>query len=106
MSLHQEISFEKEICQYLADYGWLYAEGDAAKYDRTRALFAPDVLAWVKTTQPDAWEVLSKNHGAQAEGTLMARLRDQIDQRGTLDVLRHGIELLGLRQPLKCAEFK
>jgi hypothetical protein len=29
-----------------------------------------------------------------------------VRQRGTLDVLRHGVELLGLRQPLKLAEFK
>ncbi len=38
--------------------------------------------------------------------TLLDRLRDQLDQRGTLDVLRHGIELLGLRQPVQMAQFK
>jgi len=106
MSLHKEISFESEICEHLADHGWLYAEGDAAGYDRARALYPADVLAWVQTTQPKAWETLVKNHGAQAEETLLTRLRDQIDQRGTLDVLRHGIELLGLKTPLKLAEFK
>ena len=106
MSLHREISFETEICQSLAAHGWLYAEGDAAGYDRARALFPPDVLAWVQATQPQAWETLAKNHGAQAGDVLLTRLRDQLDQRGTLDVLRHGIELLGLRQPLKLAEFK
>ena len=106
MSLHQEISFETEICQHLANHGWLYAEGDAATYDRTRAVFPADVLAWVQATQPKAWETLTNNHGAQADDTLLNRLRDQLDQRGTLDVLRHGIELLGLRQPLKLAEFK
>ncbi len=47
-----------------------------------------------------------KNHGAKAEETLLGLLRDQIGQRGSLDVLRHGIELLGLKQPLKLAEFK
>src|ERR1700690_4659656 len=36
MSLHKEMSFETEICDYLADHGWLYAEGDAACYDRVR----------------------------------------------------------------------
>jgi type I restriction enzyme R subunit len=36
MSLHKEISFELEICQHLASHGWLYAEGDAASYDRTQ----------------------------------------------------------------------
>ena len=97
MSLHKEISFETEICDYLGANGWLYSEGDATHYDRARALFPADVLAWVQATQPKAWETLTKNHGAQAGETLLARLRDQIDQRGTLDVLRHGIELLGLK---------
>ena len=36
MSLHREISFETEICDYLAAHGWLYAVGDAATYDRVR----------------------------------------------------------------------
>lgn len=106
MSLHKELSFETEICEHLAKHGWLHAEGDAGAYDRARALFPADVLAWVQETQPKAWEILSKNHGAKAEETLLNRLRDQINQRGTLDVLRHGIELLGLKQPLKLAEFK
>ena len=106
MNLHKEISFENEICQHLGTNGWLYAEGDAAGYDRARALFPADVLAWVQATQPQAWETLTKNHGAQAGETLLTRLRDQLDQRGTLDVLRHGIELLGLKSPLKLAQFK
>ena len=106
MTLHKEISFESEICEHLAAHGWLYAEGDAAGYDRARALFPADVLAWVQATQPSAWEVLAKNHGSQAGEVLLARLRDQLDQRGTLDVLRHGIELLGLKQPLLVAQFK
>lgn len=106
MSIHREISFEKEICEHLAQHSWLYVEGDAASYDRARALFPADVLAWVQAAQPKAWEALIKNHGAKAEDTLLARLRDQLDQRGTLDVFRNGIELLGLRAPLKLAEFK
>ena len=106
MSLHKEISFESEICQHLAAHGWLHAEGDAAEYDRAQALFAGDTLAWVQATQPKAWETLAKNHGGQAGETLLARMRAQLDQRGTLDVLRQGVELLGLKQPLKLAEFK
>ena len=105
-SLHKEISFELEICQHLASNGWLHAEGDAAGYDRARALFPADLLAWVEATQPKAWETLTKNHGSKAEETLLTRLRDQLDQRGTLDLLRQGVELLGLKTPLKLAEFK
>ena len=84
MSLHREINFEREICDHLASNGWLYAEGDAAAFDRALVLFPADVLAWAQAAQPQAWEALTKNHGAQAGDTLLARLRDQIDQRGTL----------------------
>lgn len=79
MSLHKEISFEVEICQPLAAHGWHYVEENAAGYDRARALFAADVLAWVQATQPKAWEALTKNHRAQAGKTLLIRLRDQLD---------------------------
>jgi type I restriction enzyme, R subunit len=106
VSLHKEISFEDEICDSLAARGWLHAAGDAAKYDRSRALFPDDLLAWVKEAQPDAWKALDANHGARAADTLLDRVRAQLDQRGTLDVLRHGVELLGVRQPLGLAQFK
>lgn len=105
-NLHREIHFEDEICEHLAAHGWHYAANDAASYDRARALFPADVLAWVQQTQLKAWEALSKIHGTQATEVLLGRLRDSINQRGTLDVLRHGIELLGLRQPLALAQFK
>jgi type I restriction enzyme R subunit len=105
MNLHREIHFETEICDYLAGHGWLYSPDDTG-YDRAKALYPPDLIAWVQQTQPQAWEILTKNHGSQAETTLLDRVREQIDQRGTLDVLRHGVELIGLRQPLIVAQFK
>ncbi len=106
MSLHKEISFEEEVCGYLAARGWLCAEGDAAHYDRALALFPPDVLTWVQETQTKSWDALTKNHGAQAGEVLLARLREQLNTRGALDVLRHGVEMIGLRQKLPLAQFK
>jgi len=106
MSIHKEVSFETEICDQLAALGWFHAAGDASLYDRGRALFPPDVVAWVQASQAKAWETLAKNHGSTAEAILLDRIRKQIDERGTLDVLRHGVELIGLRAPLKLAEFK
>ncbi|OGS94103.1 MAG: type I restriction endonuclease subunit R [Gallionellales bacterium RIFCSPLOWO2_02_FULL_57_47] len=106
MSLHKEIEFENDICAHLAAHDWLYAENDHTGYDRARAMFPADVLAWVQATQPQAWETLAKNNGAAAEAVLLDRIRKQLDDRGTLDVLRHGVELLGLRQPLSLAQFK
>ena len=66
MSMHKEINFEAEICEHLASHGWLYAENDAANYDRARALFPADVLAWVQDTEPKAWVTLAKNFGDKA----------------------------------------
>ncbi|QLA80389.1 type I restriction endonuclease subunit R [Acidovorax sp. JMULE5] len=110
MSLHNEIAFETDICSHLAQQGWLYAapgtEGDASGYDTPRALYPADLMAWVQATQPEAWEVLSKNHGTAAEAMLLDRLRKALDDRGTLEVLRVGIDLLGLKSPLKLAQFK
>jgi type I restriction enzyme R subunit len=106
MSLHKEISFEGEICAYLAAHGWLYGPGDGAQCDRSRALFPPDLITWVQATQPAAWDALTKNHGAATEAVLLDRIRKQLDDRGTLDVLRHGVELIGLRRPIALAQFK
>ena len=106
MSLHREIKLEAQICDRLAAAGWLHSEGDAAGYDRARALFPADVVAWVQASQPKAWENLTKNHGAAAEAMLLDRIRKQMDERGTLEVLRRGVELIGLRAPVALAQFK
>jgi type I restriction enzyme, R subunit len=37
---------------------------------------------------------------------LLDRVRKQLNDRGMLDVLRHGIELMGLRRPISLAQFK
>jgi type I restriction enzyme R subunit len=106
VDLHKEISFETEICQHLAINQWLYVDGDAANYDRALALFPDDVLSWMQTTQLKAWDALVKSHGANTAHTLLKRLRESLDQRGTLDVLRRGVELVGMRQPVSLAQFK
>lgn len=106
MSLHKEIEFENDICAHLAAHGWLYDSSDAANYDRARALFPADLLTWVRETQPTAWEQITKSHGSAATNVLLDRVRKQLDDRGTLDVLRFGVEMLGLKQPLGLAQFR
>ena len=110
MSLHTENNFEDDICDHLGANGWLYspheALGDAANYDSARALYPADVVAWVQASQPKSWESLVKTHGTAAEKTLLERIRRQLDERGTLDVLRFGVDMLGLRGSLQLAQFK
>ena len=106
MSLHKEISFEVEVCDWLGAHGWLHESGDWERYDRARALYPPDLVAWMHATQPKAWEGLAKNHGASATSVLLDRIRRQLDDRGTLDVMRHGVEMIGLKQQLSLAQFR
>ncbi|MCU0714242.1 MAG: type I restriction endonuclease, partial [Pirellula sp.] len=106
MTIHTEINFENDICEHLAAHGWLYAEGDAGHYDRSRALFPADVVAWLQQSQPDAWDAACKSHGANAGEAIVGRLRDSINLRGTLDVLRNGFEVLGQRSKLLMMQVK
>ena len=105
-NLHQEYHFETEICTHLAANGWLYADGDATLFDRASGLFLPDLLAWVETTQSENWQRLTKTHGAALPQVLAERVRKNMNERGTLDVLRRGVEMLGLKEPLELAQFK
>ncbi|MDD3354202.1 DEAD/DEAH box helicase family protein [Zoogloea sp.] len=105
-ALHQEHHFESAICEHLSRHGWLYAEGDAALYDRQNALFLSDLLSWIETTQPDSWQALSKTHGASLPKVLAGRVRKCLNEQGTLEVLRRGVEMVGLKRPLSLVQFK
>lgn len=104
--LHKEIELENDICAGLAAGGWLYDPKDAERYDRPRALFPADVLEWVQQSQPKAWEALTKSYGASAPTMLLDRLRKQLDDRGTLEVLRFGLELVGPKEPIRMSQFR
>lgn len=108
MALHKEIHFEDEVCAHLAANGWLYEEGDATKVDRTNGLFMPDLLAWMEATQLGSFAKLSATHGSALPQVLAERVRKSMNlpDRGTLDVLRRGVEMLGLKEPLMLAQFK
>jgi type I restriction enzyme, R subunit len=105
MSIHKEIHLEEEICADLAAAGWLYDAADAG-YDRTQALFVDDVVAWIKASQPKAWEAIEKNHGAAAPKVVAERLRKSLDSQGTLTVLRLGFEMIGLKHAVAMCQFK
>ncbi|RAN81408.1 type I restriction endonuclease subunit R [Bacillus sp. SRB_336] len=106
MNLHREIHFEQAICDHLATHGWLHADGDAEHYDRTYGLYLPDLLAWIEATQPDSWQRLARTHGTAASERIAERVRKNLNERGTLEVLRRGVEMLGLKEPLSLVQFK
>ena len=103
---HHEVSFETEICDYLAAHGWLYSSNDAG-YDRELALFPEDVFGWLADTQPDqlAKRVnpdLTGEAKAKAERGVLKTLTKALDADlksggGTLSVLRRGFKDLNAK---------
>ncbi|UXA10000.1 DEAD/DEAH box helicase family protein [Mycobacterium sp. SMC-8] len=98
---HHESSFEAEICQYLAEHGWLYSPTDEG-YDQELALFPGDVFDWLAATQP---EQLAKRVKSELTGEALKRARagvlatlvkqlgaDPKANGGTLSVLRRGFK--------------
>ena len=44
----QRDRFEKEICDHLGSNGWIYGYPVAQDYDREKAIYTPDLIAWVQ----------------------------------------------------------
>ncbi len=94
MSRTSEEAFETYIQHVLLDQsGWL--KGVNKDWDKERAVFAPEAIAFIKDTQPTLWEQMVKLHGAELEGKLILALCKELDLKGTLHVLRHGFKFYG-----------
>lgn len=104
MSNVDEAAFEAFICQSLLDNGGYTAVkvGNAQPqpdFDVDRALDTAELFSFIGTTQPEAWNRLLALHGGQtetAQRAFTARLTHELDRRGTVDVLRHGVVDLGV----------
>ena len=100
MSSISERLLEDEISGHLlSDGGYLRCKVGArlehrADFDPRLGLDTAELLAFVGVTQPDAWGKLVKAHGgdeALSRQRFVQRLAQQLDERGTVDVLRHGV---------------
>jgi type I restriction enzyme R subunit len=88
-----EKDFEGGISSYLASNG--YISRDASSYDRALCLDSEALFQFLYATQAKTWEKLKLQHGDQARERFLKRLAGQIEKRGTLDVLRKGVDDLG-----------
>ena len=94
MADHREIAFEAAVENSLITCGG-YEKGDPALHDRARALHPHVVLDFVRATQPNPWQIVADYYGANAGDTSLAELVHALESRGTLDVLRHGLDFFG-----------
>ncbi|ONI70928.1 restriction endonuclease subunit R [Actinosynnema sp. ALI-1.44] len=107
MADHHEVVFEAEICEYLADHGWLHSTDDTG-YDRERALFPEDLIAWLEGTQQAAYEKALRAAGSEARflDVLATALDRPLEHGGgTLNILRNGVQYIGGGR-LKMAQFR
>ena len=88
-----EKDFETAIFGYLASNG--FTSRDASNYDRALCLDPGSLFQFLYATQAKTWEKLKLQHGEQARERFLKRLAGQIERRGTLDILRRGIDDLG-----------
>ncbi len=103
MSTHtEESAFESTVESMLLDGGW--RKGDLEEWDVDRALFPARALAFIRDTQPDLWAGMAALHGANLESTLIETLVKELDNKGAMDVLRHGFRFYG--KTFRLAYFK
>src|SRR6266511_2644050 len=106
MKVTKEIAFEDAIVESLVTRSG-YTLGTTTHYDPAVALDTAELFTFVGATQGDDWEELVKRNGGDpdlAQRRFVERLAKQIDERGTIDVLRHGVEDLGVE--IRLAYFR
>ncbi len=100
--IYTESTFESAIVGHLLSHGWF--EGNASDFSRELALDKKAILGFVMQSQPKEWRLLELYYKADAESKFFQRLFKELDLRGLLDVLRHGITDSGIK--FKMVYFK
>ncbi|WP_223502322.1 type I restriction endonuclease subunit R [Pseudomonas sp. BF-R-24] len=98
MADSKEAQFQQDIIAAMAAQGWLV--GTASGYDRRTALYTEDVLGYFREAWPERWDKFSKANPNAPEDVLVQKLVRELEQSGTLDVLRHGFKLPAVKVEL------
>ncbi|MFJ4248717.1 type I restriction endonuclease subunit R [Pseudomonas sp. NPDC089741] len=98
MADSKEAQFQKDITDALAAQGWLV--GTTSGYDRRTALYTEDVLGYFKDAWPERWDKFTKANPNAPEDVLVQKVVRELEQSGTLDVLRHGFKLPAVKVDL------
>lgn len=100
--IHTEQTFESAIIEHLTSIGWF--EGNAKDFSSELALDKKAVLEFIQSSQSKEWETLKSYYKDEVENKFIQRLFKELDLRGMLDVIRHGITDSGVK--FKLAYFK
>ncbi|MCE2415211.1 type I restriction endonuclease subunit R [Candidatus Poribacteria bacterium] len=90
MPTYTEQNFEDHIEQHLNQSE--YRSLQSTDYDKSLCLIHDEVLQFIQDTQPDVYQRLERQYGADTPQKLLDRLSRQVASRGVLDVLRKGFK--------------
>jgi type I restriction enzyme R subunit len=90
---HHEKHLEAYVEDQLVKSGWL--SGSYKDYDIERALFPEDVIGWIQESQPETWAKLEALGNGEAPKRVLDRLVKELQAKGTVEVLRQGIQIAG-----------
>src|SRR3989339_1663427 len=90
-----EKSFEAHIEEGLVASG--YRKREPKNYNPESCLDEDMLFEFIYATQPKEWEKLKQQHGEEVKSKFVYRLRQEIEKRGTLDILRKGVSDYGSR---------
>ncbi|MGC1406484.1 MAG: type I restriction endonuclease, partial [Candidatus Dormiibacterota bacterium] len=102
----KEEKFEEDVADCLTEHGG-YTAGDPKNFDRALGLDPETLFAFIAESQADKWSTLVSRYGgdeAAARTKLLSRVANALDTRGTVEVLRKGIQDQGV--DFKVASFK
>ena len=87
----RESGFEALIFKSLVTEGG-YIAGYSEDYDREYAIDTAKLFAFLSETQQEAVEALGVGTDGPSRSKFLRRLKNEIDKRGTIDVLRKGMK--------------
>ena len=90
MPTYTEQNFEEHIEQHLNRSG--YQSLQSTDYDKSLCLISDETLQFIRDTQPEVYQRLERQYGADTPVKLLDRVSQQIASRGVLDVLRKGVK--------------
>ena len=96
---YSELGLEENIERSLVESGYRQRrlEGDALQVFKKHAIDVEILFEFLNATQPKHMERLEKLHGPNYKRNVLNRLEQELNRRGVIDCLRHGIRDRGVR---------
>jgi type I restriction enzyme R subunit len=95
MADSRERAFQNDIIAALNKQGWLV--GKASEYDKVNAVYPEDLIGYFQEAWPERWDKFAASNPQSPKKVLIQKAVRELEKKGTLDVLRHGFKVPGVK---------